>query len=106
MYDRSKTFLLKELRSNPEFVGTKFDELLARFKGREAMSCISFGNSSEEDPRRIHTWPLQVDTDIKVDDPPQELPDFYPDNVYADGLTAEQLFMIKYLQRNLKQKNI
>ena len=96
--------LLKKVKNNRVFVGTKFEELMEKFKDRDCISCCEFGQEKEEDPRRVHTWPLQVS--FEVDDSPLEpFPDYFPDNVYAEGLTAEQLFMIRYLQRNLQQKN-
>lgn len=67
------------------------------------MSCCDLWYEKEKDPRRVHTWPNNES--FSFDGPPEPIKDLFPDNVYADGLTAEQLFMINYLNKNLQHKN-
>lgn len=93
---KTKDLLLKKAKNNRLLVETKYDELMSKFKDRDCLSCCDLWFEKEEDPRRCHTWPLQVSVEID-EQPLQPFTDYFPDNVYADGLTAEQLFMIRYL---------
>lgn len=104
-FDRTKEYLLRTLRQQSHLLlDNKFEELIARFRGR---FCISedLDRDLEDDPRRVHTWPghgEQPEIEGDIDD----LRGKFPDNVYAEGLTNEQMIMLNYLSKNLKHKNL
>jgi hypothetical protein len=55
---KTKDDLLKKFKETKHLVDSKFDELMAKFNGRDALSCCDFYYEKEPDPRRTHTWPL------------------------------------------------
>jgi hypothetical protein len=98
--------MLKRLKKNMLLVESKFEDLISRFKGRECASCCDPYRENEPDPRLTQTWPMHDSYDGEVKDPPEPLEDFLPDNVYAEGMTAEQIQMMKFLGRNMRNKNL
>jgi len=106
--DVSKTRddLLRNMRRNNLLVESKFEELVAKFKDRECMSCCDPFRDNEPDPRLCETWPMDHEYEGEVIDPPEPLENFLPNNVYAEGMTAEQIRMLKFLSRNMRHKSM
>ena len=83
-FQKTKEALLKgiELDNNEMFVQHKFEELLEQFGGRHAKSMVSLRWDNEEDPRQVKTWPPSPNA-IGEDEPPEAIPDPFPDCVYS-----------------------